>query len=130
MKFKSPQVELEFKSLSVLLQHMAEKLDEFSLVEAGQEIIITRVKEHIPGDSGVHEANRAFDARNEYAGGFLYTEEQSKKLCEYMNTKYPRNDGKPTMICHSFGGGPLHLHCQIAALTTAYEPKKQVTTTE
>ncbi len=73
----------------------------------------------------MHEANRAFDCRNEFEGGRLYTDEQAKILCEHMNVVYPRNDGKPTMIHHSFDGGPMHLHCQIALLTTAYEPKKE-----
>lgn len=123
MKFKTPQVEAEFHNTSIFLQDMAEKLDTFSKMEAQQEIIITRIKEHICGDSGVHEANRAFDARNEFEGGRLYNDEQVKKLCEYMNGIYPRNDGKPTMIHHSFDGGPHHLHCQLALLTTAYEPK-------
>ncbi len=123
MKFKSDQVLHEFMHTSVFLQDMADKLDTFSKMETGQEIIITRVKEFICGDSGVHEANRAFDCRNEFDGGRLYTDEQAKTLCDFMNTTYARNDGKPTMIHHSFGGGPFHLHCQIASLTAAYEPK-------
>lgn len=124
MKFKSIQVEAEFLNLNIFLQDMAEKFDALSRTEYGQEIIITRVKEHIPGDSGVHEANRAFDVRDEYGDGRLYTDEQAKKLCQAMNIIYPRNDGKPTMIHHGFNGGPLHFHVQIALLTSVYEPKK------
>ncbi|HNA61489.1 MAG TPA: hypothetical protein PKW79_00225 [Rhabdochlamydiaceae bacterium] len=123
MKFKSPQLAEEFSKTSVFLQDMAETLDAFSKMETGQEIIITRIKEHICGSSGVHEDNRAFDARNEFEGGRLYTDEQVKKMVSYMNTVYPRNDGKVTMIHHSFQGGPFHLHVQLATLTKAYETK-------
>ncbi len=125
MKFKSPLVEAEFKNTSVILKQMAEKLDSFSLSEFKQELIITRIKEVVCGDSGVHEANRAFDARNEFEGGRLYTDEQIKKIIEFMNTTYPRNDNKVTCIHHSFSGGPFHLHVQLALMTVAYEPKQE-----
>lgn len=123
MKFKSPEVQEEFFKTSVFLQDMAFALDKFSLDNFSQEIIITRVKEHICGDSGVHEANRAFDARDEFEGGRLYTDDQVKQILAKINGAYPRNDGKPTIIHHSFDGGPYHLHCQIAELTRAYEPQ-------
>lgn len=121
MKFKSELVEHEFKNTSKLLQYMAQDMDEFVQREVGQEIIITRVLESIVGDSGVHEANRAFDVRDEFDGGRLYSEEQVKKIVQFMNESYPRNDGKPTCINHSFGGGPHHFHVQIALLTKTYE---------
>lgn len=123
MKFKSEVVAAEFSGLSLFLQYMAFDLDATAKADFGQEIIITRIKEHICGDSGVHEVNRAFDVRNEFDGGRFYTDEQAKKLCDYMNAKYARNDGKPTMIHHSFNGGPMHLHCQIALDTKTYEPR-------
>ena len=125
MKFKAPEIEAEFNQTSIFLKEMAYNLDMFSKLATSQEIIITRIKEHICGDSGVHEANRAFDCRNEFEGGRLYTDVQIKMLCDHMNWLYARNDGKPTMIHHSFQGGPFHLHCQIAALITAYEPIKE-----
>lgn len=121
MKFKSDIVQFEFKKTSVLLQDMAKVMDEFCQKEVKQEIIITRVKEHIAGDSGVHEDNRAFDVRDEFAGGKLFSDEEVKKIVSFMNERYPRNDGKPTCINHSFGGGPYHFHVQIATLTKTYE---------
>ena len=124
MKFKTPEIEIEYLNTSLFLQEMADKLDAISKATCGQEIIITRIKEHVCGDSGVHEANRAFDFRDEYDGGRLYTDDNVKKLCDYMNMLYPRNDGKPTMIHHSFNGGPLHFHCQLALYTTVYEPRE------
>lgn len=100
---------------------MGEDMDKFCIGLCGQELIITRVKENITDSSGVHEDNRAFDARNEFDGGRLYNEEQTKKIVDYMNDKYKRYDGKPTCISHSFNGGPVHFHVQIAALTKTYE---------
>lgn len=125
MKFKNQVVADEFSKTSVFLQDMAEALDNYSQMKTGQEIIITRVREKIEGSSGVHEDNRAFDVRNEFEGGRLYTDDQVKDLVSYMNTVYPRNDGKVTMIHHSFQGGPFHLHVQLATLTRAYEPKPE-----
>jgi len=122
MKFKSPDIEKEFESVTIFLQDMAMHMDLFCREKFSQELIITRVKEHICGDSGVHEANRAFDVRNEFEGGRLYTDEQVKEIIDYMQSSYPRNDGKPTIIHHSFAGGPYHLHVQIALETTTYAP--------
>ncbi len=122
MKFKSEVVAAEFIQTSVFLQHMAFALDDFSKKEFGQEIIITRVKEPICGDSGVHEANRAFDVRNEFEGGRLYDDAQIKKIVQFMNSRYPRNDHKPTCIHHSFQGGPNHIHVQLALMVSVYEP--------
>lgn len=123
MKFKSPEIGAEFRQTSMFLRDMAVKLDTYSQVTIGQEIIITRVKEKVEGSSGVHEDNRAFDVRNEYDDGkFLYTDEEIKRIVHHMNDLYPRNDGKVTCIHHSFNGGPLHFHVQLASLTRTYEP--------
>lgn len=123
MKFKSPEVEAEMLKTSLFLREMAQKLDAASLANASQEIIITRVKEHICGDSGVHEDNRAFDVRDEFEGGRLYDDSQVQKIMTYMNDAYPRNDAKTTCIHHSFQGGPFHFHIQLARETKTYEPK-------
>lgn len=122
MKFKSPKVEAEYENTSVFLRDMAVNLDTWSQIDYGQEIIITRVKEQICGDSGVHEDNRAFDVRDEFEGGRIYNDDQIKVLLARLNSFYPRNDGKPTAIHHSFQGGPLHIHVQLASLTKTYEP--------
>jgi len=123
MNFKSPDVEAEYNQVSVLLHLMANDFETASKLFAGQDIMITRVKEHICGDSGVHEAHRAFDVRDEFEGARLFTDAQVKILVDHMNALYPRNDGKPTCIHHSFNGGPFHFHIQLALLTTAYEVK-------
>ncbi len=123
MKFKSPQVETELRSVTTLLQDMAEQCDTFSQMIAKKEITVTRVLEFIPNDSGVHEARRAFDVRDEFEGVRTYTDEEAQMIVDHMNLAYPRNDGKPTALHHSFEGGPLHIHVQIAASTLAYEPE-------
>lgn len=123
MKFKTPEIEAEFKQTSVFLREMAERLDTCSWGYAQCEIIITRIKEPICGSSGVHEDNRAFDARDEFDGGRLYTDEQVHLIVSHMNLVYPRNDQKTTCIHHSFNGGPLHFHVQLARETKTYEKK-------
>lgn len=120
MKFKKPELQHELQSCSIFLWDMAEKFDQFSKMVAGQEAIITRVKEFVAGSSGVHEDGRAFDVRDEFEGGRLYTDEQVKQIIQYMNEYYPRNDGKPTCLSHSFNGGPIHFHVQLALTTGTY----------
>lgn len=126
MKFKTPALEDEFLGASVFLQHLAEDFDKASKNYFGQEAIVTRIKESICGSSGVHEDYRAIDFRNEFDGGRLYDEEQVKFLVNYMNLLYPRNDEKTTCIHHSFDGGPLHFHVQLARLTKTYERKTPI----
>lgn len=120
MKFKDPKLIDELHTCSIFLMDMADKFDSFSKMVAGQEAIITRVKERIEGSSGVHEDSRAFDVRDEFEGGRLYTDEQVKRITTYMNDAFPRNDGKPTCIHHSFNNGPLHFHVQIALFTKTH----------
>lgn len=121
MKFKSNEVKEEFLKTSIFLRQMAEDMDSLSQELFRKELIITRVKEQIEGDSGVHDDNRAFDVRDEYEGVRSFTEGETALLLDFMNTKYKRNDGKPTCINHSFNGGPHHFHVQISAYTKTYE---------
>jgi|ERR1039457_2612052 hypothetical protein len=122
MLFKTPEVEEEFEHLTVLLQDIAVHLDLFCTKSGFKEITVTRVLEHVCGDSGVHEAKRAFDVRNEFDGQRTYTDEQMTSIVDYLNRMYPRNDGFPTALHHSFHGGPFHLHVQIALNVMTYVP--------
>lgn len=126
MKFKSEQVEKEFEAAPILLKIISYEFSSISLRMIGQEGIMTRVLEKVVGDSGVHEDYRAVDFRDEFDGGRLYTDDEVKSLCSYMNENFKRNDGKPTMIHHSFNGGPLHFHIQIAISTKTYMPSSQL----
>ncbi len=120
MLFKQDELKHELAATTIFLQDMAENLDRFVRLSTGMEIMITRVVEHICGDSGVHEANRAFDVRDEFDGQRTFSDEEIEKILNFMNQAYPRNDGHKTAIHHSFNGGPYHLHIQIALNVNTY----------
>jgi hypothetical protein len=113
VKFKDLKLQDELYHTPTLLQVMAEWLDQLSIGHFGKEIEITRVFEKVNGSSGVHEAHRAFDARDEHAGGHYYKPEEIAFLVSEMNRRFPRTDGKQSCIHHSFHGGPHHLHVQV-----------------
>lgn len=123
VEFKTPQVQAEYENASLILRLLAE---DFIRLSNNMGIIptVTRVLETIPGSSGVHEDSRAIDFRDEHQGRFLYTDEQIKWMLGEINTKWARNDNKPTMIHHSFQGAPYHIHLQIATLTKTYTKAK------
>lgn len=122
MIFKDPIVEKEYSSCPLLLKLMVGDFELYSKTNFGVEPVMVRVLEAIPGDSGVHEDYRAVDIRQEHAGEFMYTPDQQKEILDYINLKYARNDGKPSMICHSFNASPYHFHLQIAVFTKVYMP--------
>lgn len=121
MRFKSGQELIEFEKAPELLRRICKEFDELS-TEMGIKAVVTRVRQTVEGSSGVHEAGRAVDFRDEYdKGKFLYVHEQREKIVTILNTKYARKDGKPTCLWHSFKGGPHHFHIQIAAAEDVYE---------
>lgn len=121
MRFKSEQLFLEFEKAPELLQTICHEFAELS-TQMGVKAVVTRVKESIAGSSGVHEAGRAVDFRDEYAKGkFLYVHEQREKIVNLLNLRYARKDNKPTCLWHSFRGGMHHFHIQIAAAEDVYE---------
>jgi hypothetical protein len=122
MLFKDPKLEEELAYTTVFLQDMAQGMDKF-ISALGKGMVVTRVKEHICGDSGVHEACRAFDVRDEFDGQRTFTDEEALKIVNFMNLLYPRNDGHPTALHHSFEGGPFHIHVQIAQNVSTYVPE-------
>ncbi len=80
--------------------------------------VVTRVREGVCGDSGVHEAGRGIDYRDETVlpdGQHvnLFTGDQVAQIVQLVTDRYPRDDGKPTILHHSFQGGPGHFHLQI-----------------
>lgn len=120
MKFKDLRVEAEYSSIPVLLKIIVEDFDNYSRNAFQIDPTITRVLEPICGSSGVHEDNRAVDIRQEFDGNFTFSPTQESEILLYINNKYKRNDGKPTVMVHSFGGGPYHFHIQVAVFTKAY----------
>lgn len=86
----------------------------------GLEPVVTRVREPVVGDSGVHEAGRGVDFRDAQvsADGSInrvYTKEQADHIVQLLNDKHPRTDMKPTAMHHSFQSGPAHFHIQLSA---------------
>lgn len=120
MIFKDDKIREEFTQAPAFLQIVANEFEALSRTH-GVEPIMTRVRENVTGSSGVHEAGRALDFRDEHEGKFLYSEDSRHLIVETLNTKFKRNDGKNTAIWHSFQGRPHHFHVQIAAKMQAYE---------
>jgi hypothetical protein len=119
MIYKTPDCEDQLKNSAPKLQEVVGYFESLSLA-AGIEPVITRVWDAVCGDSGVHEAHRAVDFRDEtipYANESknLYTQEQVDSIVKAINEKYPRTDGKPVCLHHSFQGAPHHFHVQIPA---------------
>jgi hypothetical protein len=119
MKFKESHMQAQLKGAPLLLRFVAEDFDKLCK-EMEIEPVITRVTDTVKGESGVHPDYRAFDVRDEYGGKFVFDKMQREYLVEKLNEKYKRNDGKVTVLWHSFGGGPHHFHVQIATLTKTY----------
>ena len=121
MKFKEPHMEAQLEECHPLLKLMVGDFDKLSLEISGKEAIVTRVSDSVPGESGVHPAKRAVDFRDQFQGRPTYTVDERDYILERMNKKYRRNDGKKTLIHHSFNGGPAHFHLQISAILDVYK---------
>lgn len=113
MKLKDPSLESEWASAPVFLKEIMIDFDRISR-RLGIDPVITRILQRIGGSSGVHEDGRALDVRDEYQGKHTYNQTQRDALVNYINARYPRNDGYLTCIHHGFQGGPEHFHIQIA----------------
>lgn len=114
MQFKDPNLQDELAKTPTMLQVIAEWFCQLSINYFSIDPLVTRVFETVDGSSGVHEAHRAVDFRDQHDGTFLYKPEQVLFLLSEMNRRFPRSDRKMTMIHHSFNNGPFHFHCQVA----------------
>jgi hypothetical protein len=125
MIFKYDYLHKEFESRPQILKDMAHYFESLSL-SVGVDPVVTRILEKVAGSSGVHEAGRAIDFRSQYIDQNgklkkLYSEEDVARFLDLVNTKYKRNDGRKTLIHHSFNNGPLHFHLQSGASLSLYE---------
>ncbi len=120
MQFKTEELREEFHSRSTLLQFMAQDFEQLSL-SFGIDPTVTRVLETVTGSSGVHEAGRGIDFRDEHDKKRLYSDEQVRTILEVINKKFRRNDEYKTLKHHGFNGGPKHWHLQLAPLLSAYD---------
>lgn len=119
MKFKNAQAAADYKIMPFMLRKIVDDFEAQSLFY-GVEPVVTRIREGVCGDSGVHQAGRALDSRDQVlmpdgVWAKLYTLDQVTQICESINAKFKRDDGKPTCMHHSFNGGPMHFHFQIPA---------------
>ena len=119
MDFKEPRLKDQLETAPTLLKLAAE---EFAALVAkfGKTAVVTRVTDPVEGESGVHLDHRAVDFRDEFDGKFLFSEKERLAILNYINARFPRNDGKDTIIWHSFDGGPHHFHVQVAAATKSH----------
>jgi hypothetical protein len=120
MKFKQPKMEQEYLARPARLLEVCQYFEELSH-GYGIEPVVTRVLDPVRGESGVHPQGRAVDFRNETrdADGnshFLYGPEQSNEIVAKVSERFPRHDGKPTILHHSFNGAPWHFHLQVPVL--------------
>lgn len=119
MKFKNALAESDFKIMPKKLLELATDFETYSLF-FGIEPTVTRIREPFPGDSGVHEQGRGIDFRDSVfqqdgSTKRTYTLDQVDSLINIINTRHARDDSKPTIMHHSFQGGPAHFHIQIPA---------------
>jgi hypothetical protein len=114
--FKEEGLSREYDQIPTGLKGVVEWFYHLSIAHFGITPVITRVLEHVDGDSGVHEAKRGVDIRDQHDGKSVYTPEQARFLLSEMNRRFPRTDGKLTMIHHSFCGGMYHFHLQWPAV--------------
>lgn len=119
MKYKTPTCLFQLVASPMKLREVVKYFEELSK-EMEIEPTISRVWDPVSGDSGVHEAHRAVDIRDEIKlssthSQLTYTNAQVDKIVKAINEKYPRHDGKVVCMHHSFKGGPLHFHIQIPA---------------
>lgn len=124
MNFKEPQCSDQLYSSHPKLVEVANAFDTISNT-FNIDAVVTRVWDAVCGDSGVHEAHRAVDFRDETRGPngseFLYTADEINQIVGHINECYPRDDGKLTCIHHSFQGMPYHFHIQIPLKWTKEE---------
>lgn len=117
MKFKQIHLEQQYEMLPSKLKEICEYFAKISINHHGVMPVVTRILDPVAGESGVHQAYRAVDFRNQFYVGnsprFLYPMEVVEIIVDDINTKYPRKDGKLVCIHHSFKGGPFHWHLQI-----------------
>lgn len=118
MQFKTENLKDEFAHAPTMLQVMAIWFEQLSVAHFGIDPVVTRVLEKVAGSSGVHEAGRAVDFRDEHAGKRTYTPEQVEFLVSEMNRRFPRKDKRKTCMHHSFKGGAFHFHIQVEASNT------------
>lgn len=119
MNFKEAICEKQFAYIPSRLRKIVDDADTFCFNHFGKFLTITRVLDKIDThESGVHQAGRAVDCRNEFTTSVpgrnsrIFTDEEISTLLDYINIKYPRKDNKAVLIHHKVPGSTYHLHFQ------------------
>lgn len=120
MQYKDTKLIYELERVPCFLVQIVYDFAQKAARDYGIEVTVTRVLEPVCGSSGVHEAHRGIDIRDQHNGGFTFTENQRNDLLKYITERYPRYDGKATVIWHSFQGQPYHFHFQVAPTMESY----------
>lgn len=121
MRLKNKDLITQFDEIPTLLQLVVEEADRYSQEKYGQELLLTSIWRKKTTDSGVHQAWRAVDARDEFKDTLTspsqrqFTDSQVRDIVSHINGKFPRIDGKKTCIHHAVEGGMLHFHFQVSA---------------
>lgn len=121
MRFKEDHMVGQFFELNPFTLRLAAEFAFLSRTIAGVLPVVTRIKDTVVGESGVHPLGRAVDFRDEYLGKHTYGLEARNKLLHHFNTKYERSDNKKTLIHHGFRKGPEHFHLQTAYDLAVYK---------
>jgi len=120
MKFKSPELTTEFSGAHPRVIALALYLDRWFVEHTGHDGMVTdvsRTQAEYDQIYGGHPytgpmphlgpMSHAVDWRSRD-----FTMEQIDAACAEMNKWWPRHDGKPTLMCHTVGGGAFHFHLQ------------------
>ena len=115
MKWKDPKLIREYKDAPPRLQECAAAFEGLCLTVFGVNPMVTRILEKVEGSSGVHEAGRGIDFRDEHDGKFIFEADWIGSICHVINVRFPRDDDYKVLMHHSFNDGPYHFHMQIPA---------------
>lgn len=130
MQFKNKDLKGQFLRLPKILQDIAIRMNHL-FQDLNKPMVITRIFGKIEGSSGVHEAGRAFDVRNEYFDEHgkqkrLLNEDEVAFVIGEISKDFPRRDHVSRIIHHSFNGGPYHFHVQCGAHETMIDYRERI----
>lgn len=123
MRFKSPELEQEFRDAHPRVRALALYLDEWFRENVGHDGMLTdvsRTQEEYDQIYGAHPYtgpmphlgphSRAVDWRSSE-----FSPIEIQRACDHMNLWWPRADKKPTLMAHAVGSGAMHFHLQAEA---------------
>jgi hypothetical protein len=120
MRFKTPELEEEFKRAHPKVIALARYLDWWFMQNVGHDGMLTDVERTQEEYDKIYNASPYLGPRPHLAPqsravdwrSIEFTEDDILKACEHMNHWWPRRDNKPTLMYHSVGGGAKHFHLQ------------------